>query len=110
MRHDGTDRRAGLNEAGVPNRDVIVINRYRKELVEAGTKINKFIHLPALKHHQSAGVMALKNMSHGLMNNVSRSHSSPTLNACGTFIPAVVNLPVIRQNAALHIVDGVRAS
>ena len=64
-----------------------------------------------LKHHQSAGVtIGLKNMSHDLVNNVNRSHSTPTLNACGTFIPAVVNLPVIRQKAVLHICDGVKAS
>ena len=44
------------------------------------------------------------------MNNVNRSHSTPTLNACGTFIPAVVSLPVIRQKAVLHICDGVKAS
>jgi hypothetical protein len=162
---------AGLNAAGVPNSDIIVVNRYRTEVTEAGidkwvpagmrwvaaspkyteiqqdmegydadhymdmalvrpgqnpadahnrrsyvakvvTKdINKLINLPVVKHHQSAGVtVALKNMSHGLVNNVSRSHSTPTLNACGVFIPAVVNLPVIRQRAVLHIVDGVKAS
>lgn len=73
--------------------------------------VNKFINLPVLKHHQSAGVtIALKNMSHGMVNNVSRSHSSPVLNACGSFIPAVVNLPVIREKAVLHICDGLRAS
>ncbi len=73
--------------------------------------INKMINLPVLKHHQSAGVtIALKNMSHGLVNNVNRSHPTPTLNACGTFIPAVVNLPVIRQKAVLHICDAVKAS
>lgn len=162
---------AGLNAAGVPNRDIVVFSRYRQEIVDAHidkwlpagvrwtapseaydaiqlgmtgydashyldmalvqpgqnpadahnrrsyvarvvTKdINKFINLPVLKHHQSAGVtIALKNMSHGLVNNVARSHSSPSLNACGTFIPAVVNLPVIRQKAVLHIVDAVKAS
>lgn len=162
---------AGLNAAGVPNSDIIVVNRYRTEFQETGidkwvpagmravaaspkyteiqqdmegydadhymdmtlvhpgqnptdahnrrsyvakvvTKdINKLINLPVVKHHQSAGVtVALKNMSHGLVNNVSRSHSTPTLNACGVFIPAVVNLPVIRQKAVLHIVDGVKAS
>ena len=162
---------AGLNAAGVPNRDIVVFSRYRREIVDAHidkwlpkdvrwtapaeqyddiqlgmsgydpdhyldmalvqpgqnpndahnrrsyvaqvvTKdINKFINLPVLKHHQSAGVtIALKNMSHGMVNNVARSHTSPTLNACGSFIPAAVNLPVIRQKAVLHIVDGVKAS
>jgi hypothetical protein len=73
--------------------------------------INKFINLPVLKHHQSAGVtICLKNMSHGMVNNVNRSHMTPTQNACGVFIPSVVNLPVIRQKATLHICDGVKAS
>jgi len=72
-------------------------------------EINKLINLPVLKDHQSAGVtLALKNMSHGLVNNVCRSHSSSSLNACNTFIPAVVSLPVIRSKAVLHILDGVK--
>jgi uncharacterized protein (DUF362 family) len=62
-----------------------------------------------LKDHQSAGVtLALKNLSHGLVNNVYRSHSSSTLNACGAFIPAVVSLPVIREKTVLHIMDGIK--
>jgi hypothetical protein len=74
-------------------------------------KINKFINLPVLKHHQSAGVtICLKNMSHGMVNNVNRSHVTPTLNACGVFIPSVVSLPVIREKATLHICDAVKAS
>jgi uncharacterized protein (DUF362 family) len=72
-------------------------------------EINKLVNLAVLKDHQSAGVtLALKNMSHGLVNNVSRSHSSSSLNACNAFIPAVVSLPVIRNKAVLHILDGVR--
>jgi uncharacterized protein (DUF362 family) len=73
-------------------------------------QVNKFINLPVLKHHQSAGVtIALKNMSHGMVNNVFRSHQTPTLNACGIFIPSVVNLPVFREKAVLHICDAVKA-
>ncbi|MBV9227094.1 MAG: DUF362 domain-containing protein, partial [Acidobacteriaceae bacterium] len=69
------------------------------------------INLPVLKHHQSAGVtITLKNMSHGFVNNVNRSHMTPTANACGMFIPSVVNLPIIRQKVVLHIVDAVKAS
>jgi hypothetical protein len=162
---------AGLNEAGVPLRDVVVFNRYREETIAAGIdkwlppglrweaasekydewqhdmggydadhymemalikpgedfndvhmrrsyvarvvtkQINKFINLPVLKHHQSAGVtICLKNMSHGMVNNVNRSHTTPTLNACGVFIPSVVSLPVIREKATLHICDAVKAS
>lgn len=73
-------------------------------------QVNKIINLPVLKHHQSAGVtIALKNMSHGNVNNVNRSHVTPTLNACGVFIPSVVSLPVIREKAVLHICDAVKA-
>jgi hypothetical protein len=160
----------GLEQAGVPHKDVIVFNRYHEEAVQAGIlkwlpsdvrfeaasarydniqldmdgydpnhymemalikpgddpndprfrrsyvakvvtqKVNKIINLPVLKHHQSAGVtITLKNMSHGFVNYVNRSHLTPTLNACNTFIPSVVNLPVIRQKVVLHIVDGVKA-
>jgi uncharacterized protein (DUF362 family) len=73
-------------------------------------EVNKLINLPVVKDHQSAGVtLALKNLSHGLVNNVYRSHSTPTLNACGAFIPAVVNIPVIRRKTVLHIMDGIKA-
>ncbi|MDZ7639686.1 MAG: DUF362 domain-containing protein [Bryobacterales bacterium] len=65
--------------------------------------VDKMVNLCLLKHHQSAGItMALKNMSHGLVNNVNRSHSSPMLNACGTFIPASTSIPVIRAKCILH--------
>ncbi len=73
--------------------------------------VNKMINLCVLKHHQSAGItLALKNMSHGLVNNVSRSHSTKTLNTCGTFIPNVVDLPVIREKVVLHILDGIKGA
>ena len=171
---------AGLNQAGVPNKDIVVYDRYRQQFLRAGfqkwlpegvredwaaqdyqqmqlgmdgydpghymemalaqppgaqddkdkktagpdprdehvrrsyvaqfltKRVNKLINLPVLKHHQSAGVtLALKNLSHGLVNNVNRSHSSSTLNACGSFIPAVVNIPVIREKTALHVLDGI---
>lgn len=72
--------------------------------------VNKMVNLCLLKHHQSAGItMALKNMSHGLVNNVNRSHSSPMLNACGTFIPTATSIPVIRQKCILHIGDAIKA-
>jgi len=160
---------AGLNAAGIKNKDIVVYDRYRDQFFEAGfdkwlpegvrtsnavgtfytvqlaiegydsdhymdmaltlpgyditnptarrsyaarfitQEVNKLINLPVLKDHQSAGVtLALKNLSHGLVNNVSRSHSSSTLNACGSFIPAVVSMPVIRNKAVLHVLDGVK--
>ncbi len=72
-------------------------------------EVNKLINLPVLKDHQSAGVtLSLKNLSHGLVNNVNRSHSTKSLNACNAFIPAVVSMPVIRNKAVLHILDGVK--
>ena len=72
-------------------------------------EVNKLINLPVLKDHQSAGVtLALKNLSHGLVNNVCRSHSSTTLNACGAFIPAVVSIPAIRNKVVLNILDGIK--
>src|SRR5258708_21733374 len=72
-------------------------------------QVNKMINLPVLKDHQSAGVtLCLKNMSHGLVNNVCRSHGTTSLNACNIFIPAVVQMPVIRNKVVLHILDGVK--
>jgi hypothetical protein len=73
-------------------------------------EVNKLVNVPLLKDHASAGVtLALKNISHGLVNNVARSHSTRTLNACGAFIPTAVSLPTIRHKAVLHILDGIKA-
>jgi len=72
-------------------------------------EVNKLINVPVLKDHQSAGItLALKNLSHGLVNNVCRSHGTRSLNACNAFIPAVVAMPVIRNKTVLHILDGVK--
>ena len=74
-------------------------------------EVNKVVNLCLLKHHQSAGVtLALKNLSHGFVNNVNRSHASTTANACGVFIPAVVDLPIFREKVVLNILDGVKAA
>jgi uncharacterized protein (DUF362 family) len=73
-------------------------------------KVNKLISIPVLKDHGSGGVtLALKNMSHGLVNNVCRSHGSHDTNTCNLFIPAICALPVIRQKAVLQILDGLNA-
>ncbi len=73
-------------------------------------EVDKLVNLCLLKHHQSAGITgALKNLSHGLVNNVNRSHSSPMLNACGAFIPASVSIPIIRNKTVLNICDAVQA-
>jgi hypothetical protein len=72
-------------------------------------QLDKIILLPCLKDHHAAGATgALKNMSHGLVNNVFRSHSSPSSIAMVSFIPAVVSHPIIRQKCVLHIMDGIR--
>jgi hypothetical protein len=72
-------------------------------------RVNKIVLLPVLKDHGSAGVTgALKNMSHGLVNNVCRSHSTPDTNVCNQFIPEVVAHPIIRKKCVLHIMDGIK--
>jgi hypothetical protein len=72
-------------------------------------RLDKIIGLPCIKDHHAAGATgALKNMSHGLVNNVFRSHSSPQSIAMVAFIPAVVSHPIIRKKCVLHIMDGSR--
>lgn len=72
-------------------------------------RVNKVVLIPVLKDHGSAGVTgALKNMSHGLVNNVARSHSAPDMNVCNQFIPEVVAHPVIRRKCVLQILDGIK--
>lgn len=83
---------------------------YRSHVGKLVTKrLNKVVCLPCLKDHGSAGATgALKNMSHGLTNNVDRSHSTAWTNACNIFIPAVANHPIIRQKCVLQVMDGIR--
>jgi uncharacterized protein (DUF362 family) len=72
-------------------------------------RLDKIICLPCIKDHHAAGVTgALKNMSHGLVNNVYRSHSNPQGIAMVAFIPAVVSHPIIRKKCVLHLMDGTR--
>jgi uncharacterized protein (DUF362 family) len=91
--------------------------RFRSHLsLVVSQMVNKFITIPCLKDHRSAGVtLALKNMSHGMNNNVARSHVgtlyrpgglTSTPNQCGTFIPTAVAQEPIRKKATLHILDG----
>jgi hypothetical protein len=95
--------------------------RYRSHLTAIVTRMcSKIINVPVLKDHRSAGVtLALKNMSHGMNNNVARSHQSNIAhgfskssdqisgpNQCNTFIPAAAAQHVLRQKATLHILDG----
>lgn len=93
----------------LPQADYRNPHHRRSYLAKFITKdVNKMINLCLLKHHQSAGVtVALKNLSHGLVNNVSRSHSTSTLNTCGTFIPNIVDHPIIRKKVVLNVCDGI---
>jgi hypothetical protein len=92
----------------MPSHDPEDDRRFRSHLTTIVTrKIDKLICIPVLKDHRSAGVtLALKNLSHGLVNNVCRSHVVPMLNQCGTFIPTMASLPPTRAKAVLHILDG----
>jgi hypothetical protein len=102
----------------MPEHDPKDDRRFRSHLsVIVTKKIDKFISIPVLKDHRSSGVtLALKNLSHGLNNNVCRSHiiwrgrphadKGGTLNQCGTFIPALASLEPLRQKAVLQILDG----
>jgi hypothetical protein len=84
--------------------------KYRSHLGKLVTKtLNKIVAIPVLKDHGSAGVTgALKNMSHGTVNNVNRSHSTPFTNVCNQFIPQMASHPIIRQKFVLQIMDGIR--
>lgn len=95
--------------------------RFRSHLSTIVTqKVDKIINIPVLKDHRTGGVtLALKNMSHGFVNNVARSHivglppsplmeksSHATLNHCQTFIPAAASLDLTREKCVLQILDG----
>jgi hypothetical protein len=72
-------------------------------------RVNKIVLLHVLKDHGSAGITgALKGMSHGLVNNVRRSHATPDTNVCNQFIPQVVSHPIIRKKCVLQIMDGIK--
>jgi hypothetical protein len=84
--------------------------KYRSHLGKLVTRVvNKIVAIPVLKDHGSAGVTGgLKNMSHGSVNNVARSHSNNFTNVCNQFIPQVVSHPSIRSKFVLHLMDGIR--
>lgn len=72
-------------------------------------QVDKVVNLAVLKDHGSAGVtLALKNMSHGFVNNVARSHGGPHHNVCNQFIPEIVSHPIIRRKVVLHVIDGIK--
>ena len=72
-------------------------------------RVDKIVNLCLVKDHAAAGITgALKNLSHGLVDNVCRSHSRSELNQTATFIPAVLSHPIIRQKSVLNIMEGFR--
>jgi hypothetical protein len=104
-----------------PEHDPKDDRRLRSHLSVIVTRlVNKIVTIPVLKDHRSAGVtLALKNLSHGMNNNVARSHLSniphggmvgeETIggpNQCNTFIPTAVAQDPTRRKATLHILDG----
>jgi uncharacterized protein (DUF362 family) len=100
-----------------PSHDPKDERRFRSHLsLLVSRMVDKIITIPVLKDHRSAGVtLALKNLSHGLNNNVARSHLSNIRrldgtvsgpNQCNTFIPTAASQLAIRQKATLHILDG----
>jgi hypothetical protein len=87
------------------------INRRSHVAVVVSQVVDKVINVCALKDHSSAGVtMALKNMSHGMTNNVCRTHPDAAHNWCDEFISKVCALRRIREKVALHIGDGLIAA
>jgi uncharacterized protein (DUF362 family) len=102
-----------------PHHDPKDDRRFRSHLsVIASRMVNKIVNIPVLKDHGSAGVtLALKNLSHGMHNNVARSHlpkiprgdavSGP--NQCNTFIPTAAGQDILRRKVTLHILDGLIA-
>jgi uncharacterized protein (DUF362 family) len=100
-----------------PSHSIRDDRRFRSHLSLIVTRMcNKIINIPCLKDHRSAGVtMALKNMSHGMNNNVCRSHTPSVYrfsgavsgpNQCNTFIPTAVAQSPLRDKMTLHIMDG----
>lgn len=100
-----------------PDHDPQDDRRFRSHMSLAITRmINKLVTIPVLKDHRSAGVtLSLKNLSHGLNNNVARSHfpamgrlggATSAPNQCDTFIPTAAGQRLLRQKATLHILDG----
>lgn len=71
--------------------------------------VTKVINVPNLKDHTSAGLtMALKNMTYGMVNNVSRTHVAPET-WTRDFIPEIASMPALRQKVVLHIADALVA-
>ena len=106
----GYDSGAYVDFAGVRTADDPRSEKARRSYAAlfVTRKVNKVINCPVPKTHGTAGVtLALKNLSHGLFNNVCRSHPSGTVNYCRDFIPAMVALPAVRGKVVLNVMDGI---
>lgn len=72
-------------------------------------EVTKVINVPALKDHASGGItFALKGMTYGCVNNVSRTHVPPD-NWTRDFIPAIAAMTKLRQKVVLHVADALVA-
>jgi hypothetical protein len=100
-----------------PEHDQKDDRRFRSHLSTIVSRmVDKIVSVPCLKDHRSAGITgALKNMSHGMNNNVARSHAGPGAvagtkhdrsNCCDIFIPTAVDQRPLKEKATLHIMDG----
>ena len=100
-----------------PQHDPKDDRRFRSHLsLIVSRLVNKMVTIPVLKDHRSAGVtLTLKNLSHGMNNNVARSHQHGVVrldgsvsgpNQCNTFIPTAAGQEPLRQKATLHVMDG----
>lgn len=76
--------------------------------------VDKMISIPVLKDHVASGItFALKNLSHGLFNNVYRTHRLSAdgkwlrENCCEDFIPAAAAHATVREKAVLFIGDSI---
>jgi hypothetical protein len=102
-------RRFDFIDPTVHNPNDAASHRSHVSRMITGELVNKIITIPVLKDHRSGGItMALKNISHGMANNVARTHvgRGKDENRCGVFIPHVVAAEPIRQKCVLHIMDG----
>ncbi len=70
--------------------------------------VTKIVNLACLKDHGAAGVtLCLKNLSHGLFNNVNRTHPGTSTYIEG-FVPKAVTHELVKAKAVLNIIDGIR--
>jgi uncharacterized protein (DUF362 family) len=98
---------AGYDEAAYcdcdpPNEQGNRRSRFSKLLTQRTTRL---VNVPVLKHHANCGMsMALKNLTFGVCDNVSRGH----VDHCAKFIPTLFAQPTLQQRLTLVIADALR--